>query len=821
MASDEGFKFNPSVCWRDNIFEIYSRENTGNSRNITVSSAGKLLEELGEDCLQTIESLTVAGDLNGTDIRTINKMTSLKCLDLCDANIVEGGVPYQGNLKTENNVFGDIFFRDMRNLAVIRMPNTIKAIGGYVVNKSIKTVLVPNGVTAIGGSAFKECASLTSFDIPDSATMIGNSAFEGCTSLTSIEIPNSVTVIGSSAFKECASLTSIDIPDSVTEIGYYSFSGCTSILTVNMSDNVKKIGGYAFENCSSLASVNVSCSITKIEMGTFIECESLKSIEIPYGVTKIGESAFKKCYSLSSVEIPNSVITIEKEAFICCSSLASLVIPNSVKIIGESVFYDCTSLESIVLSESITKIESFTFERCKSLKSIDMPKSVLKIGEFSFFDCNSLVSINIPSGVVEIGRSSFCRCSMLKSVVIPNNITEIKENTFMGCTSLESVKMSEGIRAIGISAFGGCTSLTSIDIPNSVQEIEEGAFEHCTSAISITIPNSLKTIKEFAFSVCTSLESIVIPKSVTKIESYAFARCESLKTIKLFRSTPLSIDETTFIAVDKSECQLIVPKGSLERYKEDQYWKEFLNISDDLVVLNQLPEVKYGDAGVDLAEYAPEGVALAYESSDSNIARIDGNKLTICGAGEVMVSASLVGEDPQLELIDPVRKFVVGKAELTATAQSYEIKQGDPMPEFAIIYDGFVYDDNAGSLRELPVISCVANDTSVPGEYEILLSGGYDLNYNIKTVNGLLTIKPVSGISDIEGDVKPFSCIVTDGQIIISGLTTSQAVAIYDANGRMCYRANAAEDGTLTYRPDTAGVYIVRSGSQTVKVIVR
>ena len=77
----------------------------------------------------------------------------------------------------------------------------------YPAGISSSTYTIPQGITAIGDSAFYYCDSLTSVSIPDSVTAIGNRAFYYCDSLTSVSIPNSVTSIGDYAFGDCSNLT--------------------------------------------------------------------------------------------------------------------------------------------------------------------------------------------------------------------------------------------------------------------------------------------------------------------------------------------------------------------------------------------------------------------------------------------------------------------------------------------------------------------------------------------------------------------------------------------------------------------------------------
>ena len=125
----------------------------------------------------------------------------------------------------------------------------------YGSSSRVKSAVIAEGVTSIGGKAFLDCTSLTSVTIPDSVTSIGKQAFMYCTSLTGVTIPDSVTSIGGAAFNGCSSLASVTIPNSVTSIGGAAFNGCSSLTSVTIPDSVTSINNGAFYDCTSLTDV--------------------------------------------------------------------------------------------------------------------------------------------------------------------------------------------------------------------------------------------------------------------------------------------------------------------------------------------------------------------------------------------------------------------------------------------------------------------------------------------------------------------------------------------------------------------------------------
>lgn len=77
---------------------------------------------------------------------------------------------------------------------------------------------------------------------------------------------------------------------------------------------------------------------------------------------------------------------------------------------------------------------------------------------------------------------------------------------------------------------------------------------------------------------------------------------------------------------------------------------------------------------------------------------------------------------------------------LTIRAGTYTKKQGDPMPDFNLQYDGFKNNESEAVLTKMPEVTCNATVSSAPGEYPVIVSGAEAQNYDISYVNGILIV---------------------------------------------------------------------------------
>ena len=109
-----------------------------------------------------------------------------------------------------------------------------------------------NGITTVGGYAFRNCSRLQKVTLPSSLQSIKQSAFNHCAELTSIEIPEGTETIDGFAFTGCEALADVTIPESMKTIKRYAFRGCNKLRKVKTNSDCI-LGTHAFPDYVSIS----------------------------------------------------------------------------------------------------------------------------------------------------------------------------------------------------------------------------------------------------------------------------------------------------------------------------------------------------------------------------------------------------------------------------------------------------------------------------------------------------------------------------------------------------------------------------------------
>lgn len=307
------------------------------------------------------------------------------------------------------------------------------------------------------------------------------------------------------------------------------------------------IGYQAFKDCTGITSISLSPNIRRIQAEAFYGCYGLTSLTIPDGVTTIDEEAFGECTCLTTLTIGSGLTTIGRKAFGPCLGITSLIVDPA-----NTVYDSRDNCNAIIETASNTLVVG--------CKSATIPEGVTAIGDGAFKGCIFFALQSLPNSLVSIGNEAFADCRNLSNVVIPDNVVSIGDGAFSGCESMAYLTIGESVATIGNKAFSYCTNLADVVIPDNVTSIGAGAFEGC------------------------HLHTLTIGKGVTSIGDRAFSDIESYTIVSQieepFEIIGMASEKSPFSAFIFQTATLLVPAGTLEKYKATEGWKDFLNMEE-------------------------------------------------------------------------------------------------------------------------------------------------------------------------------------------------------------------------------------------------
>ena len=642
----------------------------------------------------------------------------------------------------------------------------------------LTSVTIPNSVTSIGNYAFSGCSGLTSVTIQCSPTSIGSYIFDGCnnikeavfdcetitsllsgkTSLEKATISASVTSIGYQAFSGCSGLTSVTIPISVTSIGERAFSGCSGLTLVTIGSGVTTIGSFAFSGtnlkktiwlCNTPPSgyTNANGTVNYVSNNNFGSLSNVKVYQflsslfevdgikyVPVSPSERTCDAIDCVYNetaadtkiLSTVTYKGISLTVKNiQPYIAYNNkyIENLTLDNEGAI-ADYAFNNCNKMKTASIGERITSFGQYAFQNCSSLEAIIIPDAVTLLGKGAFYGCSSLSDIRIPKAVTKINDYVFSGCKGLKEVIIADRETELTlgsngSNPIFSDCPLDSVYIGGNITYnttsnYGYSPFYRNTSLRAVNITDKETEISANEFYGCTNLQRVIIGDGVKTIGNWAFSGCQSLKHFAFGSQVQSIGQEAFSDCTSVIEISSKAVTPPTCGNQALDDINKWDCQLFVPEGTLAAYQAADQWKDFFFAQEGTGTANgdtpvmpedkkcEKPTISYVDGKLTFS-CATEGASIKYEITDVDIKRGNETEVELTqtyrvsayaikagyensdvatkdikfGAGSAAGLKGDVNGDGAVDIADAVKivNFVVGKVETLSREQKVEEKK--------------------------------------------------------------------------------------------------------------------------------------------------
>ena len=482
---------------------------------------------------------------------------------------------------------------------------------------TIETVIIEEGIEAIGASAFLHCTALKEVSFPESLNSIDELAFAdiGAENLT---IPANAEK-DSSGMWYCSRIRK----DEKGEWEYGILSDGTAVITslfiqFNNVTIPEKIDGL---QVSAVARI-------PLEKVNYLAIHAIKTIKLPKGLKMLEHEAFQGCTNIKKIDIPKTVELIGNAVFKGCTQLKSINIPTGVTRIGEEAFSECTNLFFPALPTGLEVIGQRTFYQCRSLGKVKLPATIREVGQQAF-GYSRITVLMLNEGLETIGKEAFL-AHMLKEIVFPESLKIIGDAAFdpNSNNTLKKITFNGKDTRLGIGVFGydngwdayrkkgkkefkeaesgeynkndpknwidyysnegnyGQNILSITCFPGSQADqiyqyhvikkyhkrntdkvtapndrvLYAGLYTNEDEIYELIVPDGVEVIDDYALAGLATLTKVTLPSTLGRIGAHAFEQCTGLTEI-VFRNKELSeIDEAAFYGCTQLK-SIIIPEG--------------------------------------------------------------------------------------------------------------------------------------------------------------------------------------------------------------------------------------------------------------------
>ena len=414
-----------TIKWEAEVSPNYNNKVDYRIRDLGVLSNNNLVSvdllrpgSLGTEVLyqvndvKDVRRLKVKGKMNDDDWAKLKMMSRLQELDLSEAEISE--IP-ESQFQIANP---DTTMQFLHNLI---LPDGLKIINDRAFYGSIiEELSLPSSLETIASEAFNR-SHIRKLDMPDNLTNFKikqeyhtyKDWFQNMYLLEKVKLSKNLKEIPADLFQGLYYLNDVVMPECLESIGNYAFYD-TSIDSLVLPEGLKTIGSYAFYHAPTNIK-HLPSTLTSIGEYAF-QGSKIDSLYVPNSVTSIGNYAFSNC-GLKYVELGAG-----------CYSLASKVLSDNSE-----------TLKTLKLfSPSVAKVDNSdgTYKHplsdIKKLETLLVPHYLwagYKLDEYWYnaqnivpFDYGNMDFIPIQSGV-ELGHERFGGCPSIELYATPSSLS--------------------------------------------------------------------------------------------------------------------------------------------------------------------------------------------------------------------------------------------------------------------------------------------------------------------------------------------------------------------------------------------------------------